>query len=396
MSAVIPVVISLALTIVVVIWMLRAFSKKIENNVLTKIEDSFSRASMQALSNNTDQFLKLAGERLSKETDANVHELTSKKELIDNSLQQMKSEMERVKDLISSFEKDRNEKFGAITKGLSYHSAQTEKLQELTGKLNLILSDSRQRGLWGQRIADDILRLVGMEEGINYVQQKTMDGSSRRPDFTFLLPNGKKINMDVKFPLDNFKHYLEETVDAVRQNYKNQFIRDARQMVKQVITREYINPDANTLDYVIIFIPLEQAYAFIMENDATFIDDALKSKVIVCSPWTIYALLAVVRQSIDNFNLEKSANKILELMSIFYKQWGAFISSMDRIGKKIEELQNEYNSLLTTRRNQLEKPLHQIEQLSKLNEQADDNGPSPVGVQRNNGRTSGGNSINGI
>ena len=119
MSAVIPVVISLALTIVVVIWMLRAFSKKIENNVLTKIEDSFSRASMQALSNNTDQFLKLAGERLSKETDANVHELTSKKELIDNSLQQMKSEMERVKDLISSFEKDRNEKFGAITKGLS-------------------------------------------------------------------------------------------------------------------------------------------------------------------------------------------------------------------------------------------------------------------------------------
>lgn len=395
MNIVIPVLISLALMIVVMLWALKAFSKKIENNVLAKIEDSFSRASMQALSNNTDQFLKLAGERLSKETDATARELTSKKELIDNTLQQIKAEMERVQNLISSFEKDRDEKFGALTKGLSYHSAQTEKLQELTGKLNLILSDARQRGLWGQRIADDILRLVGMEEGINYVQQKTMNGSSRRPDFTFLLPNGRKINMDVKFPLDNFKHYLEETADMARQNYKNQFIKDARQMIKQVITREYINPDANTLDYVIVFIPLEQAYAFIMENDSTFIDDALKNKVIVCSPWTIYALLAVVRQSIDNFNLEKSANKILELMSVFYKQWGAFIASMDRMGKKIEELQNEYNSLLTTRRNQLEKPLHQIEQLSKLNGQVDDNGPLTAGEQRNNDGISGGSSING-
>ncbi len=396
MNIVVSVIISIAVMAALLIWALKSFSRKIENNVLSKIEDSFSRASMQALSNNTDQFLKLAGERLSKETDANAHELTAKKELIDNTLQQIKNEMEKVQNLISSFEKDRNEKFGAITKGLSFHSAQTEKLQELTGKLNLILSDSRQRGLWGQRIADDILRLVGMEEGISYIQQKTMNSSSRRPDFTFILPNGKKINMDVKFPLDNFKHYLEETNESARQNHKSQFIKDARVMIKQVVSREYINPDDNTLDYVVVFIPLEQAYSFIMENDTSFIDDALKNKVIVCSPWTLYALLAVIRQSIDNFNLEKSADRILELMSAFYKQWGAFVSSMDKMGKKIEELQNEYNLLLTTRRNQLEKPLHQIEQLSKLSEQPPDNDLLTTGIQKNNGRINDANSVNSL
>ena len=383
MNIIIPVIISIAVTIALLIWALKSFSKKIEDKVLTKIEDSFSRASMQALSNNTDLFMKIAGDKLSRESEANARELSAKKELIDSTLEQIKTEMERVKNLISSFEKDRDEKFGAITKGLSYHSAQTEKLQELTGKLNLILSDSRQRGLWGQRIADDILRLVGMKEGINYTQQKTINGSARRPDFTFMLPDGKKINMDVKFPLDNFKRYLEESGDSARQDYKSQFIKDARAMIKQVVTRDYINPDANTLDYVIIFIPLEQAYAFIMENDPTFIDDALKYKVVVCSPWTIYALLSVIRQSIDNFNLEKSAHKILDLMNAFYKQWGTFIASMDKMGKKIEELQAEYNSLLSTRRNQLEKPLHQIEQLSKLSSPPENDAISVAAERKN-------------
>jgi DNA recombination protein RmuC len=360
----------------------RIFSRRIESDVLARIQDSFSKASLEALSQNTDQFLKLAKERLSKETQTNTQELAAKKELIDSTLQQMKAEMEKVENLMAAFEKDRDQKFGALSKGLQTNSEQTARLQEVTGKLNTILSDSRQRGLWGQRIADDILRMVGMEEGINYIPQKTLSTSAGRPDFTFILPGGKIINMDVKFPLDNFKKYLEETNEGVRQGYKNQFFKDARIMIKQVTSRDYINTDANTLDFAIVFIPLEQAYAFIMENDSTFMDDALKSKVILCSPWTLYAMLAIIRQSIDNFNLERSAHKILELMNSFYKQWDNYLKGMEKMGKKIEELQSEYMSLVTTRRNQLEKPLQQIEQLSRQREFSEHelSGPTPNGT----------------
>lgn len=370
----------------------RFFAGKIERSVLSKMEDSFSRASLDALSRNSEEFLKLAGERLSKETSNNAASLEEKKKLIDSTLEQIKSEMERVENLVREFERDRDQKFGVLNKGLSMHADQTARLQEVTQNLHRILSDARQRGLWGERIAADILRLAGLKENINYIQQKALPGTRNRPDFTFLLPNEKVINMDVKFPLDNFKKYSEEANESIRQNFKNQFIRDARNMIKQVTGREYINTDVNTLDYVIVFIPLEQAYSFIMENDTAFMDYALQERVVVCSPWTLYATLSVIRQTIDNFYLERSAHRILELMKEFYKQWDAYVAGMEKLGKGIDNLQRDYSAVVTTRRNQLEKSLQQIEQLTKQGElkipengqQNDKNGSSTASPDRNN------------
>ncbi len=363
MDILITILIAVASIAVSAYIVVRIFSRRIENNVLAKMEDSFSKASLEAISKNSEQFLKWARELLSQETQTNVRELTNKKELIDNTLQQMKSEMDKVQEMIAAFEKDRDLKFGAISKGLENHSQQTAKLQEITQNLSRILADPRQRGIWGQKIAEDILHLIGMQEGINYHQQKGLAIAPGRPDFTFLLPNKKIINMDVKFPLDNFRRFIEESNEPARQGYRAQFLKDARVMIKQVTTRDYINTDADTLDYAIVFIPLEQAYAFIMEQDGTFMDDALRARVIVCSPWTLYAMLAVIRQSIDNFNLERSANRILELMTAFYKQWGNYVGEMDKMGKKIDDLHGVFNNLVTTRRNQLERPLQQIDQL---------------------------------
>jgi DNA recombination protein RmuC len=289
--------------VIAAVWIsIRIFSRKIEGDILQRIQDSFGQASIDALSRNSEEFLRLAGERLSKETTNNAATLEEKKKLIDSTLEQMKMEMTKVETMVRDFERDRDIKFGDLSKGLKMHADQTSRLNEVTSNLNRALSDPRQRGLWGERMAHDILRLIGLEEGINFIQQKALTGSKNRPDFTFLLPHEKVVNMDVKFPLDNFKKYLEETGEATKAAYKTQFLRDARTMIKQVTSRDYINTDADTLDYVIVFIPLEQAYTFIMENDSSFIDDALRLKVIVCSPWTLYAALSVIRQTIKYGN----------------------------------------------------------------------------------------------
>ena len=112
-----------------------------------------------------------------------------------------------------------------------------------------------------------------------------------------------------------------------------------------------------------MFIPNEQVYAFINENDNTILDDAIRNKVALCSPLTLFAILAVIRQAIDNFNIERTANQILALMGGFYKQWGLYVDSQDKMGKRLEDARNEFNRLVTTRRNQFEKILEQIEQL---------------------------------
>jgi DNA recombination protein RmuC len=216
-------------------------------------------------------------------------------------------------------------------------------------------------------MAEDVLRLAGFIEGINYLKQKSISGSASRPDFTFLLPKDLKVNMDVKFPLNNYMAYLQADSESDKSGYKNQFLKDVRTRVKEVTTRDYINPTDNTVDYVIVFIPNEQVYSFINENDSSIMDDALRSKVILSSPVTLYAILAIIRQAIDNFNLEKTAAQILSLLGEFNKQWNNFKEGMDKMGNRLDDAQKEFQKLVSTRTNQLERPLLKIDSIRSDN-----------------------------
>ena len=333
--------------------------------LISRIKESFGALSLEALSKNTGEFLKLADATLSKQTQMGEKELEGKKKLIDQTLGVMKEDLQRVQDLVMRFEKDREKKFGELANQLKSTAEQTGKLQETTSQLRSALASTKVRGQWGERMAEDVLRLAGFIEGINYRKQKTLETVGTRPDFTFLLPQDLIVNMDVKFPLDNYLRFLDADGETDRERYKNQFLKDVRGRIKEVTTREYINPAENTVDYVIVFIPNEQVYSFINENDSSLLDEALKQKVILCSPITLYAILAIIRQAVDNFNLEKTAAQILSLLGTFEKQWTAFLKSLEKMGKKIDEAQKEFNTLTSTRRNQLERPLRQIEDLRK-------------------------------
>jgi len=330
--------------------------------IILQMKESFAALSSNVLSKSTGDFLKLANQQFSDQYRRSEDNLKSKKDVIDNTLGSMKTELNKVQELVSKIEKERKQSYGQLSEQLKNSVEQTQRLQTSTQKLNKALSNSQVRGQWGERMAEDVLRMAGLVEGVNYHKQKTMEQGSR-PDFTFFLPNDLCVNMDVKFPLSNYMSFLSSENDYERNEYKKQFLKDVRQRVKEVSTREYINPADNTVDYMIVFIPNEQVYAFINENDAEILDEALKSKVILSSPITLYAILAVIRQSVENFNLEKTAEEILSLLSDFTKQWEMFKDGMDRMGKRIEAAQKEYDDLITTRKNQLEKPLRRIDSI---------------------------------
>ncbi|MCK4850438.1 MAG: DNA recombination protein RmuC, partial [Phycisphaerae bacterium] len=198
---------------------------------------------------------------------------------------------------------------------------------------------------------------------INYVKQKTISSVGTRPDFTFNLPHGLKVNMDVKFPLDNYMRYLETESATDRERFKNAFLSDVKNQSNELAGREYINPEQKTLDYVLMFIPNEQVYAFIQEQDSSIMDQALAKRVIFCSPLTLFAILAVIRQAVDNFALEQTSNEMLTLLGQFYKQWELFKDSLEKMGSRIAGAQEEFERLSTTRTRQLEKPLEKLEQL---------------------------------
>jgi DNA recombination protein RmuC len=331
--------------------------------LVSHMKESFGSLSLDALTKSTEEFLKLAKSKLDSERELSARELEAKKGLIDEQLKRMTLELENVARLAKDLEKDRIEKFGELTSQLKSAREQTASLLLTTSTLREALGSTKTRGQWGERMAEDVLRLAGFIENVNYLKQKSLEGEGTRPDFTFQLPRNLKLHMDVKFPLDNYMKFLEAESEQDKSRFRTAFLRDVKARIKEVTTREYINPEQNTLDYVLLFIPNEQIYSFIHEQDSSILDDSIKNRVVICSPITLFAVLAVIRQAVENFALERTSHEILSLLAAFKRQWDAFLKKLELVGKRIEESQKEYDSLMTTRRRKLEVPLNKIEEL---------------------------------
>lgn len=332
-------------------------------SIIGNLEKSFGNLSANALKVSSEEFIKLAETKLAGQKKEHVEALEGKKGLIDQQLHQMTERLKDVTQLMQTLEKDREGKFKELAAQLKTTGEQTAALAKTTGSLREVLASSKARGQWGERMAEDILRFAGLIENVNYIKQKAVSSSRSIPDFTFLLPRDLRINMDVKFPYDNYVRSIEAGTDTEKSKYRADFLRDVRLKVKEVSTRDYVNTEQNTVDYALLFIPNEQIHAFIQESDPELLPEALKNKVVICSPITLYAVLVVIRQAVDGFALERTSHEILKLLGSFKLEWQNFIDKMDRLGKYLTTAQDEYDALVTTRRRQLEKPLEKLETL---------------------------------
>ncbi len=329
-----------------------------------RLAERFTALSTEVLERNNRSFLTLAQQQLAGAQQRAAHELEGKKSLIDQQLQSMVGELGRVRDLVGELERDRHAKFGALAAQLQRSNEGMAALQEVTQGLRQALSSTKARGQWGERMAEDVLRLAGFIENVNYRKQRAIDGGGI-PDFTFLLPQDQSLFIDVKFPLDNYLRFLEAESELDRKRYRDEFLRDVRHRVKELAARDYASRTGAALDCVLLFIPNEALYAFIQEHDASILEEALRHKIVCCSPLTLFAVLAVIRQAADNFRLERTSNEILGLLGAFDKQWHAFVDKMDKLDRSLTTARKDYEELVGTRRRQLERPLEQIKALRR-------------------------------
>ena len=347
--------------------------------IVGQLRDAFGSLSAEALKRSSEQFLQLAGTRLEQQTRSGTQTLEEKKKLIDATLQQMTAKLGEIHATVQRADSERKTSHERLTDRLAEAAKATEHLQTATAQLREALSSTSRRGQWGERMAEDVLRLAGFIEGVNYAKQTTVE-SGRRPDFTFFLPRELRVNMDVKFPLDNYLRFLDAEDDGAAAQARDTFLRDVRLCMRSVCTRDYIDPAGGTVDYVLLFIPNENVYAFIHECDNTLLDDAIRKKVVFCSPLTLYAILAVIRQAVESFQIERASDEILALLGAFHKQWGMYGEVVDKLGRRLEDAMNEYHKLTTTRARQLERQLDKIDDLRQQrgiplpDESDDDNG----------------------
>jgi DNA recombination protein RmuC len=314
----------------------------------TEAESIAEAVSAKTIAKQTEQILQLAETKL-----------TGKKELIDGSLKSVKDDLDRVERLMRSIG-DGNVK---IDTRLGDAAKVIKELSDTTGSLKSALTSNSNRGQWGERMAEDVLRLSGLIEGINYTKQKKIASIGSKPDFTFMLPQKLTLNMDVKFPFNNYQLYADAKTDEEREKYKKAFLKDVRNRVKEIQTRDYINPEEHTVDYVLLFIPNEQIFSFINEIDRSLVDEAMKSKTILCSPLSLYAILAVIRQSIDNFSIESKSQEMLTVLGGFKQQWEKFKEQMETVQDRFDLVHKGYEELTGTRERQLDRQLTKLEEL---------------------------------
>jgi DNA recombination protein RmuC len=308
-----------------------------------------------------DMAARLAGEKLGDSLATGGKHLDLRAEAFDTKIAGIEQQLLRMGDLVSNLQVEGAQQHGQLITNLRQATATTQALTETTQHLRQALASPKARGQWGERMAEDVLRTAGMVEGVTYRKQTGLAGGSI-PDISFFMPGGRMLHMDVKFPVDNYLRHLEAPTDHERDASAKAFVRDVRNRVKELSGREYIDADT-TLDEVLLFIPNESVWAFIQERDSQLIDFAMEQKVVLCSPVSLFAVLAVIRQAVDQTRLARTSDEILQCLSAFRQQWTKYAEAVDAVEKRFTSTQRAFEDLSGTRRRVLEKQLDRIDDL---------------------------------
>jgi len=334
--------------------------------LVDQMKDSFSSLSVDALSKVTDQVIKLAGETLGGQQKQSAMDLDTKKGLIDQQLATMTTamttELDAVQSLMRSLESDRGQKFGELASQLKTATDQTTILSQTTGALREALASTRARGAWGERMAGDVLRIAGLKEGISYRRQTAQDGGNR-PDYAFFLPDSLVLNMDVKFPLDNYLKAIEATSPNDAKQHTDKFLHDVRDRVNEITTRDYIDEEHGTVSCVLLFVPNESVFEFAQKNDRDLLEYALQRRVVLCSPSSLFAVLAIIHQAVDTFMVERRSKEMLATLGLFRKQWGVFVVEFEGLGKLLDKAKEKYSALVSTRIRLLQGKIDEVDRL---------------------------------
>ncbi|MGI9595648.1 MAG: DNA recombination protein RmuC [Acidimicrobiales bacterium] len=306
-----------------------------------------------------DTVMSVASSKLGDQLAAGKMVLERERESVSHQVSTVETELRRVGDLVASLQKERAEQSGQLSTGLEQAMQVTSALADTTRSLREALASPKARGQWGERMAEDVLRAAGFLEGTSYRKQTKM-AAGGVPDYTFPLPTGHVVNMDVKFPVDNYLRWLEAGDDAARKQFARAFQRDVRDRVKELTDRCYVDP-AVTVDYLLLFVPNESVYGFLHEHDSDLIDFALARKVVLCSPTTLFAVLAVIRHAVDNFMVERRSHDILGALGELRVQWERWEEPMDKMRRGLDSAQRAYDDLSGTRKRSFERQLEKLE-----------------------------------
>ncbi len=343
-------------TVSVLLFFLRKYVSNLFDSLTKKVIDDTDFKTKEVLEEERkriSELYKSEREIVSEKMKAGQQFLDGKKDAIKELIDKISDDLQKSQKRMDQTEKDRLREFNTLRTVIEEHKNITGGLKESADNLKNILSNNQLRGKYGEEVAENLLRSVGFVKGQHYSVNLEQDTASTRPDFTIYLPDKTKINIDAKFPLQALIRYQETEVKQEKERHLREFTSDVKRKIKQVATRDYINPEENTVDFVILFVPNEMIFSFIYDRLNEVWNDAMKKKVILAGPFSFTAILRMIYQSYKNFSYQENLHSIIKLINTFAKEYESFNAELDKLGTRIEAVGSQYNKVSVTRTKKL-------------------------------------------
>ncbi|WP_047245087.1 DNA recombination protein RmuC [Maribacter thermophilus] len=275
---------------------------------------------------------------------------------------------------------------------ISIHSALKEQLlnlqtqnlkitQEAENLTKALKGDSKMQGNWGELVLERVLEKSGLEKDREYSVQQSFtreDGSRVLPDVIINLPDGKKMIVDSKVSLTDYERYVNAD-DELREKFLKDHINSLRKHVDQLSSKKYEDLyEMESPDFVLMFVPIEPAFAIAVNNDNTLYNKAFEKNIVIVTPSTLLATLRTIDTMWNNEKQQRNAIEIARQAGALYDKFEGFVSDLTKVGKKMDEAKNEYkgamNKLVEGRGN----IVTSIEKLKKMGAKAKKSIPEPI------------------
>ncbi len=338
-----------------------AFLVWFKKDFQSKQKDNLKDVYTQSLNEVLLKINEITKNNLKDEKENIATDLKDKKEQIEKLIERIEENLkDRHKELIDS--RTENMKyFSDIKRQIEEHQKVTKDLETSAKKLSGILSQNQLRGEWGEKILEDCLNSAGMEKGIHYLKQEIM-ATGVRPDVVILLPEKKTLSIDAKFPLSNILKMNECTDKDQALGFKRAFETDVKNRLREIQRREYISNEEGTLDFAIMFVPNEVIFSYINKEFPAIVEEAFNKKVIIASPFSIYAIARTIMQGYRNYYYEQNLKDVLTQITAFKDQFGKFREEFDKLGRSFDTAYKDYKQISETRVSGMNRVFNKIEE----------------------------------
>ncbi len=247
----------------------------------------------------------------------------------------------------------------------------SEKVNEEAENLTRALKgDTRLQGNWGELVLERVLEESGLRKDHEYILQHSLrnaDGDIKRPDVIIHLPEDKDVVVDAKVSLIAYETAVSSDDDAAREVAIKRHVQSIRTHVKKLSEQSYDQlPGIRSLDFVLLFVPVESAFTLAMEKDPSLFTEAFEKRLVIVSPTTLMMTLRIIDNVWRYEKQNKNAQEIARRAGALYDKLRVVLEDMDQLGRNLDQASKSYDSAFARLAKGRGNLVRQVEQFREL------------------------------